>query len=512
MVDKIIVSNGGALAAKYNKAGVASIRAALAALIASDKKRGITTTIVHLDDAATMKKFGAPPVSRVNDYRANKVAIDAVFKKLKPDYIMILGSTDVVPHQDLANPVFKAGEDDDPVAWGDLPYACDTPYARDPAKFVGPTRVVGRLPDLTAATEPSHLLSLLKTCTDYTCRSASEYAGYFGLSTFVWQGSTKLSLESIFGNSKSLNVSPKKGPNFPAAVIRSRMHFINCHGDNASPEFYGQKGKRDFPVSLSSKSTQGKIREGTVASIECCFGAQLYDAQTLALDIPICQSYLRQGAYGYFGSTTIAYGPADENGAADLLCQFFLINVLSGASIGRAALAARQKFVETASQMDPIDLKTLAQFCLHGDPGVHPVDVEHATKIPRGTNPDDTARFRRKERRTKLKQVGDFLQDTKPTASKVQPKGTPPAKAKAALRNIAERSGLADAGPFVAFKVEGIKRARGNGTKLASAPSRYYLKVGTPKANEKQKAGRRVAVIAKEVGGRIIDYRVYYER
>lgn len=90
--------------------------------------------------------------------------------------------------------------------------------------------------------------------------------------------------------------------------------------------------------------------DGTVAAVECCYGAELYDATTLGIDLPICQSYLRQGAYGYFGSTTIAYGPVDSNGAADLICQYFLLNVLEGSSLGRATLAARQQFVGNAAQ------------------------------------------------------------------------------------------------------------------------------------------------------------------
>ncbi len=55
-----------------------------------------------------------------------------------PHYLLILGSIDVVPHQDPKNPVFVDDQEDDPVAWGDLPYACDAPYSRDIAKFIGP--------------------------------------------------------------------------------------------------------------------------------------------------------------------------------------------------------------------------------------------------------------------------------------------------------------------------------------------------------------------------------------
>ncbi len=70
--------------------------------------------------------------------------------------------------------------------------------------------------------------------------------------------------------------------------------------------------------------------------VECCYGAQLYDSITLDIDIPICQSYLQQGAYGYFGSTTIAYGELNTNAEADFICQYFLLKVLDGASLGHA--------------------------------------------------------------------------------------------------------------------------------------------------------------------------------
>src|SRR5512145_948652 len=148
MDDKIIVTNRSALTMKYGSKGLATIRTALRALIAADKKRGIQSRVVYLNDRAAMKRIGGKPVTTPADPRENKEAIDALFKSLTPDYLMILGAPDVVPHQDLDNPAYDPRDDDDDHAWGDLPYACDASYSRDPARFVGPTRVVGRLPDL----------------------------------------------------------------------------------------------------------------------------------------------------------------------------------------------------------------------------------------------------------------------------------------------------------------------------------------------------------------------------
>lgn len=511
MDDKIIVTNRSALARKYGSKGLASIRKALTALIAADKKRGIQSRVVYLDNKARMKKLGGKAVMNPDDPRENKTAIDAVFKSLNPDYLMILGAPDVVPHQDLDNPAYKPPEDDDNSAWGDLPYACDAPYARDSARFVGPTRVVGRLPDLFGANEPSYLVGLLKTAAGYRSRSSDDYTSYFGLSAKVWQGSTRLSLNNIFGNATKLLLSPLSGPNYPKRELRTRMHFINCHGGPASPEFAGQKGE-SYPISLTTQATIGQIVEGAVAAVECCYGAELYDSVTLGIDLPICQSYLRQGAYGYLGSTTIAYGPEDDNGSADLICQYFLLNVLDGASIGRAALLARQQFVEHAAQMDPFDLKTLAQFCLLGDPSVHPVAAPNAGHIPKGVATAEAERFFRAERRAKLRLTGAFLTDTKPTASKRVKTGKLSSTTRTALANIAKLAGLGAKQSFKTFAVKGAPAPKGRGWKTASTPSRYHITIGTPTEGKQDKISRGVAVAAKELNGRIVGYRIYHQK
>jgi hypothetical protein len=310
MTDKLIVTNKAALRAKYGAAGLRKVMGAVSTLIAADRRRGLVARLIDLSSAAAMRRLNAPPVTDALHPKQNKDAIDALFRTLQPDYLMLLGSIDVIAHQDLANPVYAQDKEDDPKAWSDLPYACDAPYSRDIADFIGPTRVVARLPDLTGARDPAHLLRLLATATRYRTRPLKDYAPYFSLSVRLWQSSTARSLENIFGNDDALAISP------PSSAARSRAlgrlsHFINCHGGLADPQFYGEYRGR-FPVAMATRHTRGKIREGTVAAVECCYGGELYDSVTLALDEPICQSYLAQGAYGYLGSTTIAYGPAQR--------------------------------------------------------------------------------------------------------------------------------------------------------------------------------------------------------
>jgi hypothetical protein len=110
-----------------------------------------------------------------------------------------------------------------------------------------------------------------------------------------------------------------------------------------------------------------------VVAAECCYGAELYSPSIAHGKPGIYATYLRRGAYAFFGSSTTAFGPSEGNGEADYICQFFLQEVLAGSSTGRAALEARQKFVAWTTILDPYNLKTLAQFNLMGDPSIHPV-------------------------------------------------------------------------------------------------------------------------------------------
>jgi hypothetical protein len=509
MTDKIIVSNRTALTKKYGAAGLKRIKTAVDALIAADAKRGIKSRLVYLDNAVAMKGFKGGAVTYPGDPRQNKEAIDAIFKSANPDYLMIMGAIDVVPHQDLSNPLFDPPDDEpDQFAYGDLPYACDAPYSRDIAKFKGPVRVVGRLPDLTGGKEPSYLISLLSIAANYRSRDATAYGAYFGLSTFSWRKSTKLSLFNMFGNSDKMTLAPPAGPTHPAARLAPLTHFINCHGAQASPEFFGEKGNSQ-PVSLTSNGIKGKIKPGTIAAVECCYGAELYDSVAPALPLPICQRYLVQGCYGFFGSTTIAYGPEDGNGSADLITQYFLLAVIGGASLGRAALVARQRFVKQTGELDAADLKTLGQFNLLGDPSVAPAEVKSVTNIPKGVSLEESGREQRRERRAKLHIEGKMLEASKPTASRKSGKVRKSATIDKALASIAREAGIGRSKRFTAFDVKAPKGARLRGGKAVPIASRYYVAVYRP---GKKAETHSVLAVAKEVNGRIVGYRIYKEK
>ena len=495
MIDKLIVTNRAALRAKYGATGFSRVGDALRSLVEADRKRGLVSKVAFLD-------------VDVDDHRGTKRAIDALFRTESPDYVMIVGAPDVVCHQPLDNPLFDPPDDPDRYAWSDLPYASDSPHSRDVADFSGPTRVVGRLPDLVGATQPgqaAHLIRLIDAAMRYRRLAPDAYARYFALSARSWHRSTERNLFAIFGHDDHLNTSPPHGPRFRDA-LRARAHLINCHGDEGSDEFLGQYYQR-YPTALSTKAIDRRIAKGTVVAAECCYGAQLYNAGLIGTDIPICQSYLRQGAYGFFGSTTIAYGDSRALDAADLIVQFFWLAVLDGASLGRAALLARQRYVRENADLSPMDLKTLAQFVLLGDPSLHPIEMPEATRDVDGVDAPENRRVRRKERRAKLAVDGRHLRETRPTASRGRPLRDVPHPVQRTLETIAKETGIASPERFRVFSV---KRRGKTIIDAAIVPSHYFVAVRKP--SNAGPGPHAIAVVAKQVNGRIVDVRTLEQR
>src|SRR5437870_4497426 len=105
--DKVLVTNIAKLKEKYGASGVTTIRQAVKDLIDADAERGLKTVLVDLSSAADMGKVDGTAVSadKADDPKTNKRAIDKVFKALKPAYLLLLGAVDVIPHQDLKNPL-----------------------------------------------------------------------------------------------------------------------------------------------------------------------------------------------------------------------------------------------------------------------------------------------------------------------------------------------------------------------------------------------------------------------
>ena len=384
---KLIISSGKNLEFKYGKL-FPKINGLLRSLIKADKERQIDTKVIFIDDAKSSKSAGVKPVATVN-MKACKKIVDELYKKYLPAYMVILGAQDVFPFQEITNPA----DDDDTTVPSDLPYACDAAYSKDIAAFTGPTRVVGRIPDIPGKqTSINYLKIVLENAIRHTPVKPDQYRKYFSVSAQVWKKSTALSLHSMFGDTGKLLLSPGNSSKYTATQLKAQTHFYNCHGAFNDPRYYGQKASA-YPVALEATALDKKIASGTIVAAECCYGADLFEPALLdPPGLSIANTYLLNNAIAFVGSSNIAYGPADSQGLADLITQYFIISILNGASTGRAMLEARQRFLAASGpHLDPYELKTLAQFYLLGDPSLQPAyrDDQNNTKALAGNTTEN---------------------------------------------------------------------------------------------------------------------------
>ncbi|HLO98794.1 MAG TPA: hypothetical protein VK171_09395 [Fimbriimonas sp.] len=409
MSTKVIISNSAALSSKYGAPGLASVQSAISTLVAAGTAAGITTQVVYVDLLS-----GGKAVTNPSDQKQNKDAIDSILLQ-EFDYVVLLGGPDIIPHQDLTNPLPK---DQDQSVPSDLPYACTAPYSTDISDFLKISRVVTRLPDVNGASDASDFVTLIEETASMVQTGVSTNGNVLGVSALVWQASTDLSMSNILGVPSTARSSPTNGPHWTPSELQSSLHFINCHGSPADPRFYGQSGS-SYPVSHEAALVVGNLTPGMLAAAECCYGAELYDPFALGIHKPMSNSYLESGCAGYMGSTNIAYGPASGNGAADLICQYFAIEFRSGRSVGAAGFEARVAFIRGSKPMGPVDLKTIAQFLILGDASValQPIPAPADTVV--ATAPVEV-KSRRSTMRRSAAQVNRFTTYAKsPVESKV---------------------------------------------------------------------------------------------
>jgi hypothetical protein len=426
-IEKLIITHKTALQKKY-ATQFPKIVSLLKKIVAADKNKGLQSKYVFLDDAKMMKSFKARVVTKAANENQHKNALDDLYHFFRPDYILIFGAPDIVPFQSLINDNYIAtmsnrssdDDDDEKMVDSDLPYACEAVYNKNKRvqNYISPSRVVGRLPDITGKPDLAYFSKVVDFAIDWKPLSAFP-KNIFSLSTATWNKITDRIVLEAFGEKHTSYVSPtRKEGDWKKAELFSPIHLINCHGGNTDARFWGENAKTGEmePASINSQDINKKIREGTVVVAECCFGGQLYEPRpNLDLPMSICNSYLANGAIGYVGSSCSAFGAINGEKFlynADLIAKYFLRHLLNGASLGRAFLETRQEYFSKFNQPDPIDYKTLAQFNLMGDPSLHFCIAKEAA--PKSKKKTATTYFNphRKGRRAELEIKASELNNT----------------------------------------------------------------------------------------------------
>ena len=490
MATKIIATIKSNLMAKY-KLQFDALEKLFTQLINSDEKKGMSTQLIYLDD----KMNAVSP-------EACKAAIDELYAAHSPDYLLIFGAQDVVPFQLLDNPLFTPETDDDEFIPSDLPYACDSAYSTDCNAFTNPTRVIGRLPDLPQTGDLGYVKILINNSIKSKPVSSKYPIDYFAVTASVWEKSTEQSINNIYGNIKTLLSSPPAKGKYTADQLRPAFHFYNCHGALNDTNYYGQKGS-SYPVSLSTTDINYKVTYGTVVAAECCFGAQLLDKKEYGLSI--ASNYLLNNALSFMGSSTIAYGPADGQGLADLICQYYMINVSNGASTGRALLEARQRFLtESAPDLDPYELKTIAQFYILGDPSIQLIRT-----IPTKST-FNTIENRRLNLASKGTTLGQSISKT------VKVNDHPASGTSSELSSILQKEDFKNTGLETVFEVEGLKGdffpKKLNMMGVTPEDSKVRFRVFQKEVYIKAPVRNIKTLVIKEINNQVLGWKTYVSR
>jgi hypothetical protein len=494
---KLIITSKANLKMKYGNK-FSSLQKLFSKLIKADKKKKLDTKIVYVDDSTSTKKFGVSAISSITEKNCKDI-FDQLYKKNQPAYMVIFGAQDVFPFQNLENELYDPDpdKDNDKTVPSDLPYACEKAYNKKISAFTNPARVVGRIPDLPGTGDINYVKVLIEDNIKHKEGKKDDYMDYFAVTAYVWRKSTQQSIQNIFGNNKKLFESPPAGGGY-ASKLKPLTHFYNLHGAEFDTRYFGQKGT-SFPTALNSTDLEKKITYGTVVAAECCYGSQLLDPSESGMSI--ANNYLYNHALSFMGSTTIAYGPPDGQGLADLICQYFVKNIHEGASAGRALLEARHKFLNVnGPTLDAHELKTLAQFHLLGDPSITLIQKVQPKDVM------NTIENRRMSLFNKGISIGKIMAPCKKVLRRF------PSRHKKKLNEVLKEAGFADVKKETIFETAVTANQATPGMKKAFAGGKTRFRT-YQKSGLKYDGVRNIkALVVKENDEQVLGWKIYVSR
>jgi len=496
---KLSVTVRTALQSKYAAAAIKKIDQAVARWIKADAARGIQTVHVALDSAQDLAKWNIAPLSANPSAELVKSKIDALWKALGPDYLVLFGGPDVVPMFEEPNPSLDTKKgDDDPLVPTDNPYACSTAFKAGAIdSYMVPDRVVGRIPDLPGSDDPAWFCDYLATVSKHVPQPAKHYDKLYAVTAKEWLGGGQELVQFLGRPPASLLVSPPEtdASATTKAGLKFPLHAIKCHGAQLDPRFFGQSGSK-YPTMLSSASIKSTAQSSTLVAAGCCYGAQLFDiddpAAILRGEWPIASAYLRGGAVGFMGATMIAWVGPQTMTCGDWIVAQYLKSALEGASLGRAMLEAKQQYLRWIAQqgwsVGKADQKTLIEFVLLGDPALHPVfaappgQVSVAAAVPSMRSRSTTVD--RHRRRLLSQELAKAIRASQPERRNVRPAQIP----KSALNRAARAARVATGNDFKRFGMARHEDVIMTVAQAAGAPVAAAAAGGTSRRSDASRA------------------------
>lgn len=368
----LIVSSRHRLWQRYGPDGVLALEQAVGDLVAALDQRGISGTLLYVDDSPLLTMLGVLPAQPGDPADVARVVREVAARLTLTDeharYLLLLGDDGIVPHHRLAN---AADDDDDAVL-------SDQPYAVDGDDLGRPVRAVGRIPDSGLAMAVDALSAAAAAHRRLAAGERSPEIEAFGYSASFWKRAAREAYGAIDAPGRLRLSPPLAHPDVPHPGAEGpRFRYYNLHGLVDASEWFGQRDPGfgadtpEFPVALRPDDI-GSV-PGVVVMSEACHGARLIDrgpSDAIAL------AYLAGGALAFVGATGVAYGGIGDGPllGADLLAQRFWQALLAGRPAGEALAHAKVGAVRDTmarqGYLDAEDEKAVANFILLGDPSL----------------------------------------------------------------------------------------------------------------------------------------------
>lgn len=385
----MVLAHRQALVRRFGHDAWQRIDAALRQLQLVLQRNGLTVVSGYIDDPVHLQLGDVRIVQAVPaEAMAVRDLVRSFSQQLKPHAaelttLLLIGGDDCIPFHRLQNPI----PDDERTLLSDSPYACDD------AGYLIPQRIVARLPEGEGAS-PELLLQLLERMTTYHTQAHHQGQLGFdvsawlrirsvpgdrfarGIAAEVWQEPSRVVLQNLHPEAQLLHSPPVTSESLSVRMLAGReVLYLNLHGAAGMAHFYGQPqdtwgAATALPIALTPQHMTRQVAEGTIVISEACYGAEL---QGRTPDNSIALQALYQGARAFVGATVNAYGSAVlPLLGADLLFERLTYHLANGMPIGLALYTARLEFAQIMFErqgfLDDVDIKTLIEFILLGDP------------------------------------------------------------------------------------------------------------------------------------------------
>ena len=396
--DFLIISAKAALARKYGEATAGIIERKMHDLANVAKGEGLKSEVVMIDNAASMKPFGAAAANTQSKQSA-LAAVKALTQRLAPAYILIVGGERIVPYQLAQNPLAASPErlafdfiiQESPTIETDNPYGVLHDYG-EAGKYY-PEIAVGRMPDGSEETADGDtiLIEMLDNAISQHKKKAPS-ARTFSLvsddslldyyAKFEFQSTQNNVLKSpafYYYDYEKMAVNGHALETIRQGVANSSFVIILLHGNEPGQEqaFLGKGfNTNEELLSLTAPMAGQMDFNGKVVLADSCWGANTDRTSKGSIAL----AALRGGAKAFVGSTQAAlsisrssYKPQasaqgiEYLGVSNSLLYLTFKNALLGQRLGDAFTKAKRSL----SWGSYPEYLTAQEFVYYGDPTLY---------------------------------------------------------------------------------------------------------------------------------------------